>query len=478
MASLRLIKYVVRKEIREIARDGRLRLLGFLVLVLAFAALAFGVQQTLRAQHEREHARESAAAQWEGQGDKNPHVAAHYGTHLFAPTSVATAIDPGVSEFLGRSVKIEAHRRNLASHSAAQDSAGLKRLGAFSVASVLLQLVPLLLIALGYGLWSRERERGTLRQVLSTGVDRSTLFWGKAIALSVVVGVMLLPAALVILSVLWWLGGGDTSALMRLVLLGLCYGVYFTVFGALTLAASAMARTSRGALVAMIGIWGAFCLVAPRVATEFAGVISPLPSRVQLARTVSEALEKGVDGKSEREVAIEAISKDLMAAQGMSDMGMMVDENITNGIGLQAEAQWENTVFEYVIRQLDDDIAAQETAVSWVGLISPYIAMRTLSSGLSGTDFAHHRHFTEYAESWRKSFIDQLNTAFAKNAGDKGWDYRAGPELWKQAPPMEYQVPSPGFALRTHTFSLGILLVWLFVALGLALGAAHRVRAV
>ncbi len=53
-------------------------------------------------------------------------------------------------------------------------------------------------------------------------------------------------------------------------LLGLGYGFYFAIFGALTLAASARFRTTRGALVAMIGVWGFFCLVIPRVATEVA----------------------------------------------------------------------------------------------------------------------------------------------------------------------------------------------------------------
>ena len=38
-------------------------------------------------------------------GEKNPHVAAHYGG-VFAPTSVVTALDPGVS-VLGRSVKLK-----------------------------------------------------------------------------------------------------------------------------------------------------------------------------------------------------------------------------------------------------------------------------------------------------------------------------------------------------------------------------------
>ncbi|MDP6945172.1 MAG: ABC transporter permease, partial [Myxococcota bacterium] len=136
MGQRSLIRCVVQKELREIFRDGRLRLLGGIVVVLALTALAFGAEQTSRAQHAREHALERATSQWEGQGKKNPHVAAHYGTHVFAPTSVATAIDPGVTPYLGRAVKIEAHQRNLAAHSAAQDAAGLQRLGSFTVSTV------------------------------------------------------------------------------------------------------------------------------------------------------------------------------------------------------------------------------------------------------------------------------------------------------------------------------------------------------
>ena len=144
-----MIKHVARKEVREIVRDGRMRLLGVIVIILAIAALAFGAQQTTRAQEARENAMDRAETQWEGQGERNPHSAAHYGTHVFAPTSVVTAIDPGVSPYLGRSVEIKAHKRTLASHSEAQDSGGSKRLGSFSVASVFLLLVPLLIIALG-----------------------------------------------------------------------------------------------------------------------------------------------------------------------------------------------------------------------------------------------------------------------------------------------------------------------------------------
>ena len=55
-----MIRTVFLKEVREIVRDGRLRLLGGLVLILAVVAMLFGAQQTERAQEAREHARERA----------------------------------------------------------------------------------------------------------------------------------------------------------------------------------------------------------------------------------------------------------------------------------------------------------------------------------------------------------------------------------------------------------------------------------
>ena len=156
----------------------------------------------------------------------------------------------------------------------------------------------------------------------------------------------------------------------------------------------------------------------------------------------------------------EAIKADLLAAEGISDTGMLMDDMVLSGFDLQAEAQWEDMVFDHHVRALDDAISAQEAAVAWAGFLSPYVAMRTLSSGLSGTDFAHHRHFTDYAEGWRKALVAQLNQAFAENAGADGWDYRAGPELWENAPPFDYEAPGASFALSTHLPSVLALFFW------------------
>ncbi len=473
-----LIPTITRKELTEIIRDGRLRALGVIVLILAFTALAFGVQQTQRAQGERDAARESSVKQWEGQGKKNPHVAAHYGTHVFAPTSAATAIDPGVSPYLGRSVRVEAHRRNLAAHSAAEDSAALQRLGDFSVATVLLLLIPLLIIALGYGLWSRERERGTLRQLLSTNVRRQDLFWGKALALGTIIGSLLAPAAVIIIGALWSLGGGDGDTLIRLGLLALSYSIYYGIFAGLTLYASATSASSRTALAALVGVWGLFCLITPRAASEIASAAQPLPSQAELGRQIKESLENGLDGKTPSEDAIEALLKKLKADKGIADTGMLVDDTFLTGFELQAESRYEDGIFNHHVNRLNDQIQAQEYAVSWAGFLSPFIAMRALSAGLCGTDYAHHRHFTDYAEGWRQQLVDGLNQTFAEKAGAKGWDYTAGKELWQSGPPFAYRAPGASFAIQHHLIDLTALFAWLLLAIVLALRSAQKVKVV
>jgi ABC-2 type transport system permease protein len=228
----------------------------------------------------------------------------------------------------------------------------------------------------------------------------------------------------------------------------------------------------------MVGVWGLFCLVIPRLATEVASIAEPLPSHAEFARTVSQSLQKGIDGKAERETAVDAMVQDLLAKDGFANAGFMVDPAAVRGAELRAEAQWEDMVFDHHVGALNDAINRQESWVSTMGFVSPFVAMRSLSAGLCGTDYAHHRHFSDHAESWRKTFIGFLNRAFAEQSGAQGWTYKAGPELWKKAPPFNYQQPALSVAVRTHRVSLVALTLWLVLAILLALWASRRLRVV
>ena len=465
----------LRKELRQIWRDGRMRSLAAIVVALAVAALVFGAQAAARVQDERSAAQQAVDAQWRDQGDKNPHVAAHFGTWVFAPVSAATAIDPGVTAFVGQAVKVEAHRRNFASDASARDAVGLG-LAPFSVASVLLLLVPLLVIALGYGTWARERERGTLRQVLSTGAPRASLALGKALALGAATLGLLLPAAVLVVGVLWAQTGGNGGTGARLAALGLAYAAYFAVFGGLSMWVSSLARSSQGALVILVALWGLFCLGVPRIGAEAAAQLAPLPSRAVFAEAVGTSLEHGIDGKTPREKGVEKLTEQMLQAQGMSGMGMLVAASQVAGVELQAEAAWEDRVFDHHAAELQRLERRQERLSGWFALASPFVAMRSLSAALCGTDRAHHVHFTTQVEAFRKTLVGMLNKAFAKKGGSAGWRYKAGKELWKKAPPFQYVQPSAVEVLAGQGQAIACLAIWLVLAFSGALWGAFRVR--
>ena len=178
---------------------------------------------------------------------------------------------------------------------------------------------------------------------------------------------------------------------------------------------------------------GAFCLIIP-----FKGLGSaasqPLISKAEFARRVAGSLKKGIDGKTDREVTIEATMKDLLAQEGFADAGFMLDPAVARGAELRAEAHWEDQIFDHHVNALNDSIQRQEAMTTSFGLLSPFMAMRALSTALCGTDFEHHRHFSDYAESWRKSFVEVLNKEFAENRAVQVGATRQDRILEKSAP--------------------------------------------
>ena len=95
-------------EMRNAWRDGRLRAAAFIVLLLLLAAMLSGWSSQQRLAQEHDLARRTEQARWLGQGEKNPHSAAHYGVYAFKPVSALAAIDQGLQPFLGVGVWLEA----------------------------------------------------------------------------------------------------------------------------------------------------------------------------------------------------------------------------------------------------------------------------------------------------------------------------------------------------------------------------------
>ena len=241
-----MIKHIVRKEFTDVVRDGRFRWCAALVGALLLVSLGHGWVQSRQAQQELAAAQATAREHWESQGEKNPHSAAHYGIYAFKPRLALSFVDEGVDPYTGTSVWLEAHRQNDFLMRPAQDATAAQRIGALTAAQVLQLLVPLLIILLTFGALAGEREQGTLRQLLATGVGRSSLALGKALGVAGALALLLVPAAIVgAAALVVGSPGPAASALARGTVLAGVYLAYFAAFVGLSLAVSARAPARR-----------------------------------------------------------------------------------------------------------------------------------------------------------------------------------------------------------------------------------------
>ncbi len=463
------MKHIVRKEFTDILRDGRFRWCSVLVGALLLVSLGHGWVQARSAQQEHAAAQDTARDHWESQGEKNPHSAAHYGVYAFKPRLALSFVDEGVDPYTGTSVWLEAHRQNDFLLRPAQDATAAQRIGVLTAAQVLQHLVPLLIILLTFGALAGERERGTLRQLLATGIGRRELALGKALGVAGALALLLVPAALVgAAALVVGSPGPAASPIARSAVLAAVYLAYFTAFLALSLAVSAWARTARTALVILLGVWVVNGLVAPRVAVDLSKWLHPTPSAIEFARNIEREMASGVED-------IHRADRDASTARLLAEHGAeRVEDLPVNAVAvyLQESEEFGNRIFDRNYGALWDTFERQGAVHETLAVVAPLLAVRTLSMGLAGTDVEQHRHFATAAEAYRRDLMRRMNGDLAENSRT-GEVYLAGPELWEETPPLQYAAPTLGWVLGNRILSILVLGTWL---VGTILAAVARVR--
>jgi ABC-2 type transport system permease protein len=465
-----MIARIARKEMTEMFRDGRFRLASAIVTVLLLASLGAGWKHysDVRAQHSDAQAAERQ--NWLQQEKRNPHSAAHYGVYAFKPKSQLAMIDTGVDPYVGVSVWLEAHKQNEFKFRPAQDGTSLQRFGELTAAVVLQILIPLLIVLLTFSSFAGEREQGTLRQLLSMGVHRRDLTLGKALGIAGAMSLVLGPA--VIVGVLALMTTSTTGLLAgdfsRTVLMMLAYAIYFSIFLGVSLAVSAIARTSRLALVGLMSFWLLNGLIATRAFSDIAGYLHPTPSAVEF----STNMERDIADRKETDAKLDEIRSRLMNQYGVSKVEDL-PVNFT-AISLQEGENHGDLVFDKHYNALFDQFQRQNGIYELGSLVAPLIAIRSISMGLAGTDFLQHRHFTVAAEEYRRLIQRTMNDDILKHPVKSGQSYLAGKELWEKVPGFSYEAPDASWVLNNYRMSITFLLLWVVVSAAVALAAARR----
>lgn len=170
-------------------------------------------------------------------------------------------------------------RSNLFRQPPVESAPAGQRLGELTVAVVLQLLLPLLIFLLTFTSFAGEREQGTLRQTLSTGVKPSAIAMGKIIGITAPLAVLLIPTTVagVLVLVLHNDFESASSNLSRAVLMIPTYLVYFGIFLGFGLLISARSPSSQRALIVLLGFWFVTCLLAPRIAVAVGQHLCPTP---------------------------------------------------------------------------------------------------------------------------------------------------------------------------------------------------------
>jgi ABC-2 type transport system permease protein len=456
-----MIRLIAQREFTEFVRDGRLFWAGGIMLLLVVTALGVGWQRQSHVHAERHAAQHLDYEDWLQQDERHPHDAAHQGMHVFKPEPPLSIIDPGIGPYVGSTIWLQAHRQSEVKFRPAQDATGLQRFGTFSAAWLIQILAPLLIIVFGFNAFAGERELGTLRQLMSLGVSSRALLWGKALALAMGIGVLLVPGVVVAAAavVIESEPARLLDSALRFLVLGLAYAVYLAIAIFVVLAVSARASSSRVALISLLALWIVGVLLAPRVMSDLSRHVYPSPSRTEFASDLSTDLKSEHD-KAWREQF--GVSTGWGPDLPLSKWGVALQVNDHVGYG----------VLDRHFGALWDTFEKQQRMQEWAGVLIPVLAVRSFSMGVAGTDFVQHRDFSVAAERQRRLVQDIMSQDLIDHAdplGDRHFAYQADKELWAKVPAFDYATPSLAFVLRHHWAGFAILSAVLAAAVVLAL---------
>ena len=455
----------------RLMRRSRVAQLAVLML-LALTAIATLTSLAHRDNSDALRARFQAQAdrQFDGQPARHPHRMVHYGHFIFRPLPPLAAFDPGVDAFTGSTIFLEGHRQNSANFGDVRQSSLLARFGQLTPAFVLQVLAPLVLVFIGFGLIAREREAGTLRVLAAHGMTARSLIAGKALALGGLAMVMLLPVVVA----LAWLVLAKGAPLAAAAVLALGYAAYLALWVIGIAAVSSLASNARTSLMSLLGIWAVTTILIPRAVPDIALAAAPLPTRLETDIAIQRDLRRIGDSHNPDDPHFAAFKARILKQYGVARVEDL-PFNYRGLLAMEGEKLTSRLFDEYADRQFAEQRRQGAIATSF-GLLSPAIALKSLSMTTAGSGLEGHWRFLKQAEAYRYAIVQQLNRLQAEtltysddssrnNDPQAGRRVRIDPRHWHDVPDFAYRPASLGEKFRAALPGAASLLTWLVVGI-------------
>ncbi|WP_149243021.1 DUF3526 domain-containing protein [Dyadobacter sp. 32] len=452
---------ITKKELLIAFKNSQVIVTGLIIITLLMIAGVGGYLNYKSQKEQIDKARLEKREQWLNQGDKHPHIAAHYGTFVFKPKTGLSFFDFGLDSYTGSSIYLEAHYQHEFMFRPAQDFGAMIRFGELSIALVLEFLIPLLIIFLCFSAFTQENENGTIRILAAQGVSMRALAWGKITAYSMIVFCILLPVISILMLGIFLQPGLVFTAdtLWRLLVLIACYSAYFFIFIGLSVWVSSYSRTSRNALLVLLSAWILFTILIPKTSANIASNIFLLPTLADYEKAISDDIGRQIERNPRKDTLILNFTARLLKQYNVDSISQLPINY--EGAYAQVYEDFSNSVHDKHAGQLLHMLSLQNKVSTYSSLINPFTAIRNISMALSSTDFYTYTDFQNEAETYRRDLVRQMNGNYRDNSRTgEFYEYKARRDLWESIKDFNFQIPSISRSLSKVLFELAALLTW------------------
>lgn len=461
----------------------RSRLAVAVLLVFAVLLTVTSALSAVRMQSEREQRlsqQSQAEERYRAQPPRHPHRMVHYGHYVFRTPPPLALFDPGVDAVTGQSLFLEGHRQNADMFADARAAANTGGFGRLDPALVYQLFVPLILIALGHASILREREAGTLAVLLAQGVDATSIYLGKLLALAAVAVLMLLPAA--VLGTMGLLQGESLAPLASVLAV---YAGYLLLWVAIILLVSMQVAQRALALGLLLLIWLGWTLLLPRFAVNYASASLPVAGKLHSDLTMLAEQRTLADGHNANDPAFAALRDGLLAeyrVERVEDLPL----NFRGVVAGYAETKLTSVLNTYADARMQQE-QGQLARLAHLGWLSPTLATGLASRALAGTGLATHHRFLREAEALRFDFVQGLNDLHAhqlsyaddvRRSSDPDAERRTRVDAhnWQRLPAFDFQPDAASARLSAALPHALPILIWLLASVFSGLGLARRMQ--
>jgi ABC-2 type transport system permease protein len=318
--------------------------------------------------------------------------------------------------------------------------------GRFDLAFVLVYLFPLLILALSYNVLSAEREQGTLALTLSQPVRLATVAFGKLASR----GIVLLLLAVSVSMLAAQASGGSIWSVEFLLWMAILL-TYAAFWFALAIVVNAMGRSSAANAVAVCGCWVVLTLIIPSGLHMVAGVLYPVPSRVEMIHAMREASKEATARGS------------LLLARYLEDHPELSGGGAASAADAASKSlavqQETDRLVAPVLEQFDRQLEGQRELLNRFRFLSPAILAQGAMADLAGSGTERFESFrlqaNRFLVTWRDHFA---RLVFARKMVAAG-DIASLPRfLWEEEPAL-------AVVARVSVALLGIAIPALLLAL-------------